>query len=237
MKKQINTDKHGLGLEGLVGLFEQTQSVMQMQAARSADIALVVRNWLFGWYIVEFENGGADRSELYGKRLIEILSKRLIKLGIKGMSPTNLRKFRKFYQAYRKIQQALPVESSSRDKSEEKIQQAMPDKCFQLINKSDILQEVTATLTNRLNLGWTHYVTLLTVKNEDERRFYELEARGIPGTPHLIINIRLRYLLNYIKLKNRGAGLEKSAFQTLTDFWRVQGFTQCINGKTTPPTK
>jgi len=23
------------------------------------DIALVIRNWLFGWYIVEFEQGGA----------------------------------------------------------------------------------------------------------------------------------------------------------------------------------
>ena len=175
-KPQINKDTHRLGLEGLVGLFEQTQSAMQMQAARSVDIALVVRNWLFGWYIVEFENGGADRSELYGKRLIEILSKRLIKLGIRGMSQTNLRKFREFYRVYRKIQQALPVKSSSRDKGKEKIQQAMPDQCFQLINKSDILQGVTATLTNRLNLGWTHYVTLLTVKNEEERRFYELEA-------------------------------------------------------------
>lgn len=31
-------------------------------------------------------------------------------------------------------------------------------------------------MTNRFILGWTHYVTLLTVKNPDERRFYEMEA-------------------------------------------------------------
>jgi hypothetical protein len=37
---------------------------MQTQAARSVDIVLVVRNWLFGWYIVEFEGGGADRIDL-----------------------------------------------------------------------------------------------------------------------------------------------------------------------------
>ncbi|MFO8091101.1 MAG: hypothetical protein R6U13_14780 [Desulfatiglandaceae bacterium] len=30
-------------------------------------------------------------------------------IGIKGMSPTNLRKFREFYLAYREIQQAPPV--------------------------------------------------------------------------------------------------------------------------------
>jgi hypothetical protein len=34
------------------------------------DSALVVRNWLLGWYIVEFENGGAERVELYGKKLL-----------------------------------------------------------------------------------------------------------------------------------------------------------------------
>jgi len=45
-------------LENLVSLFEQTQSELQKRAARSVDIALVVRNWLFGWYIVEFEQNG-----------------------------------------------------------------------------------------------------------------------------------------------------------------------------------
>lgn len=47
----MNNDKHGLGFEKLVGLFAQTQSELLKQAARSVDIALVVRNWLFGWYI------------------------------------------------------------------------------------------------------------------------------------------------------------------------------------------
>ena len=52
-----DTEDHGMALANLVGLFEQTQTTMQAQAARSVDIALVVRNWLFGWYIVEFEQG------------------------------------------------------------------------------------------------------------------------------------------------------------------------------------
>ena len=58
----MDTDKHGLGFDRLLEIFEQTQAAMQLQAARSVDIALVVRNWLFGWYIVEFENGGAERA-------------------------------------------------------------------------------------------------------------------------------------------------------------------------------
>lgn len=95
---QMNTDKHGFGFEKLVVLFEQTQSELQKQAARSVDIALVVRNWLFGWYIVEFENGGAERAELYGKKLLQCLSAELKQAGLKGVSLTNLKQFRLFYE-------------------------------------------------------------------------------------------------------------------------------------------
>lgn len=171
-----HTEKAGIGFHGLVGLFEQTQTAMQTQAARSVDIALVVRNWLFGWYIVEFEKGSAERVELYGKALIDQLSTRLKKLGVKGISPTNLRKFREFYQSYVEIQQALSVESINTEIDTRKIQQALPAKSFQMISQPRVLQTVTTKLMNRFLLGWTHYVTLLTIKNSEERRFYELET-------------------------------------------------------------
>ena len=54
-KKKTTTESTEItevGFEGLIGFSEQTQTTMQTQAARSVDIALVVRNWLFGWYIV-----------------------------------------------------------------------------------------------------------------------------------------------------------------------------------------
>lgn len=172
----MDAKKHELGFEKLIGLFEQTQSAMQNQAARSVDIALVVRNWLFGWYIVAFENGGAERAELYGKEMIDRLSTRLKNIGIKGMSQTNLRKFREFYLAYEEIQQALPVKSSTLDTAQAKIQQALPVESIQLLHEPENLEQVTAKLANRFVLGWTHYVTILTVKSAEERRFYEIEA-------------------------------------------------------------
>ena len=95
----------------LVELCERTHREMQLHAVQTVDRSLVVRNWLFGWYIVEFENGGAERSELYGRALIERLSSRLRDSGLKGCSPTNLRKFREFYRAYPEIQQTASVES------------------------------------------------------------------------------------------------------------------------------
>ncbi len=78
---------------------------MQQRAARSVDTSLVIRNWLFGWYIVEFEQGGAERAELYGKSLINRLSRELKSLGLKGVSSTNIKQCRTFYLAYKKIGQ------------------------------------------------------------------------------------------------------------------------------------
>jgi len=162
------------GFERLVGLFEQTQTAMQAQAARSVDIALVVRNWLFGWYIVEFENGGAQRAELYGKELIQRLSDKLTeKLG-KGYSKRSLEQCRRFYVSYKEIAQALLAQSS--ETSNKDIAQALPAKSLLMMYQPDILQAVTTKLASRFILGWTHYATLLTVKNTEERRFYELEA-------------------------------------------------------------
>jgi hypothetical protein len=91
--KNLSTENREIGFEGLVGLFAQTQTAMQNKAARSVDIALVVRNWLFGYYIVEFENAGAERAELYGKKLLQRLSAELKKSGLKGVSLTNLKQF------------------------------------------------------------------------------------------------------------------------------------------------
>jgi len=55
--------------EQLVELIERTHYELHSRAARSVDAALVIRNWLFGWYIVEYEQKGEDRAE-YGSRLI-----------------------------------------------------------------------------------------------------------------------------------------------------------------------
>jgi hypothetical protein len=100
-------------LKQLTNLFHDTHARLSQMAARSINTSLVVRNWLYGWYIVEFEQGAVSRQALYGKALIDQLAKSLATRGIKGISPTNLRKFRQFYLAFPvtdAIQQALSVE-------------------------------------------------------------------------------------------------------------------------------
>lgn len=50
-----------------------------------------------GAYIVEFEQGGADRAK-YGARLLETLADDLKKKGIKGLGFTTLKMCRLFFQ-------------------------------------------------------------------------------------------------------------------------------------------
>lgn len=164
--------------EQLLTLFQETHRELQNRAARSVDIALVVRNWLFGWYIVEFEQAGADRAELYGKNLINRLSEELKGFGLKGVSPTSLKQCRAFYSAYKEISQAVSAPSSDQNAGWQKIRQALSvESNLAVLNNPDILQTLSAELANQFTLGWSHYVTLLTITNVDERRFYELEAR------------------------------------------------------------
>ena len=166
--------------ENLATTFQVTQDALLRHSARAVDSALVVRNWLFGWYLVEFENASASRADLYGKELISKLAKRLKEKGLRGVSPTNLRKFREFFQAYPEIQRATSVTSLAvlgspsflQDSAPtEKIQQTLSVESFQSMWQATFTQ-----IASSLPLGWSHYVELLTLEDPPERSFYEIEA-------------------------------------------------------------
>lgn len=98
-----------LDFAGLVRLCRATHEGLQGHAVRAADKYLVVRNWLFGYYIVEYEQDGADRAR-YGSRYLATLSKRLRQQGIEGSSQTSLRLYRAFYQQHKGIRPTVSGE-------------------------------------------------------------------------------------------------------------------------------
>lgn len=161
----------------LIELFDSTHRNLQHHAARSVDATLVVRNWLFGFYIVEFENGASDRATMYGKQLISSLAGRLKEKGIKGASATNLKLCRSFYSAYCDNGQTLPDQSVSTPEFSVGIRQTLSDLFSgdgeQLIKDASLQMR---KLASRFQLGWSHYVCLLTLSDQNERKFYEIEA-------------------------------------------------------------
>jgi predicted nuclease of restriction endonuclease-like (RecB) superfamily len=138
-----------MNFDQLVEILAQTHRSLQEQSTQAVNFSLVVRNWLFGYYIIEFEQQGEDRAQ-YGSRQLAKLSERLRSLDIVGCSTTNLKNFRLFYQAYSAIGQTLSDQSLDR----------LP------------LME----LSQKFRLSWSHYQILMSLNNPDERSFYEIEA-------------------------------------------------------------
>jgi len=61
-----------MNFDSLVHTIHSVQDALQEQAAHAVNLALTARNWLIGYYIVEFEQRGEDRAE-YGEQLLKKL--------------------------------------------------------------------------------------------------------------------------------------------------------------------
>lgn len=85
-----------MNFESLVGRINQVQDVLQAQAAHAINLSLTARNWLVGYYIVEFEQNGEDRAK-YGDKLLKNLAKSLNR---RGLGERRLYEYRLTYQVY-----------------------------------------------------------------------------------------------------------------------------------------
>ena len=85
-----------MDFESLVGHINQVHDVLQAQAAHAVNLSLTARNWLVGYYLVEYEQHGEDRAK-YGDNLINRLAK---EIGRRGFEPRRLREYRQIYIVY-----------------------------------------------------------------------------------------------------------------------------------------
>lgn len=94
-----------MNFSNLVNSIQETHSFLQEVAAKAVNTPMTIRNWLIGYYIVEFEQNGEDRAK-YGDNLINELVEKL-KGSVYGISATNLRLYRQFYNIYPEIGQTM----------------------------------------------------------------------------------------------------------------------------------
>ena len=88
----------------LIRAIESASQELAGRVASVANQALVIRNWMVGAYLVEFEQRGEDRAK-YGARLLERIATDLEAKDLKGFSETNLKQCRQFYWVYPQIGQ------------------------------------------------------------------------------------------------------------------------------------
>ncbi len=168
--------------ELLVNSIEKTHSHFQQQASKAVNVALTLRNWLIGFYIVEFEQNGEDKS-VYGEHLIDSLSLNL--KHIKGIDRRSLFRFRQFYLLYGYLGKSI---------SENILRNGfipLPELIEKVGSVTPLLEEAAkvgsptplSENTNRIpadtiiyQLSYTHIEQLLNIEAELKRTFYEIES-------------------------------------------------------------
>lgn len=151
----------------LINTLESTYHTLSARASQQVNTALTARNWLIGFYLVEFEQNGDDRAT-YGQRLMERTAERLS--AIKGMTTTNLRNFRQFYLTYGWFLPYVGQETGLGP-----IHQTASGELGAAQNREgDHLKMPPARLLNTLT--FSHFIELIRLDSEQKRRFYEIEA-------------------------------------------------------------
>ena len=89
----------------LTSIIQTTHDAALSSAVKALNSMQTMRNWLKGYYIVEYEQNGKDRAE-YGAKLLKKLEERVNR---KGMTTTLFKWARKFYRLYPQMSDNLPL--------------------------------------------------------------------------------------------------------------------------------
>ena len=180
----------------LIAEVRQLIAAARNTAASAVNTLQVLTNFEIGRRIVEHEQQGKRRAE-YGTALLKALSAELTWEFGQGFSERNLISMRRFYLVWRdrvpQISQQPaakldctknPRRAAENPPSARISQQAAakfdsdqnPRKADGNPSSAQIVQQLVAQSDFPFKLSWTHYVTLLTIQDPDERSFYEIEA-------------------------------------------------------------
>ena len=88
-----------ISFESLLGNVLQVHEITSTYAKGAVNQLLTVRNWMIGYYIVEFEQRGQNKAA-YGTHLLEDLAERI---DVKGLDRQLLNTCRLFYLRYPQI--------------------------------------------------------------------------------------------------------------------------------------
>ena len=155
-------------------LFQQVVTLLQnarLQVLRNVNSTMTYTYFEIGRMIVEEEQNGKERAE-YGKQILKGLSGQLTKEFGKGFSVRNLEQIRRFFLIYSKSETLsrilqIPISQTVSAKLEN-------SKTKSVISFSE--NSISKLAISFFKLTWTHYVFLMRIDDEKERRFYEIES-------------------------------------------------------------
>jgi len=205
-----------MNFESLVGHINQVQDVLQAQAAHAVNLSLTARNWLVGYYILEYEQHGEDRAK-YGDKLLKSLAQRLNR---RGLGERRLYEYRLTYRVYPQLG-GVVAEYVVKNGQDEilRLTTAKSEDSTVLIEKlrsstaiSAVPQEAWQTPAKSLfyKLSATHLIYLSNFNDELKRAFYEQETiRGCWTVTELDRQVSSQYY------ERMGLSKDKKALQKL----------------------
>jgi predicted nuclease of restriction endonuclease-like (RecB) superfamily len=160
VKRKPTTIKRSADYDAMLNRVVRLIDDARRTSARAVNTVMTATYWLIGRHTVEFEQQGKTRAE-YGEELLARMAADLTSRFGKGYSLTNLKQFRQFYLAYRPLQKGQTVSG-----------------LLPAPRKSQTPSDPLAVrdFSARFPLPWSAYVRLLSLKNEQARKFYETEA-------------------------------------------------------------
>jgi predicted nuclease of restriction endonuclease-like (RecB) superfamily len=155
-----------MNFDQLIENIELTHNFFQARASKQVDENFTLRNWLIGYYIIEFELNGQDRA-VYGAKIILSIAKRI--KHIKGLSDRSLYSFKAFYQIYPQISQTLSAKLKDSDLQ-------LSPSIFQTVSgKLETIESYPPEILLS-RLSFSHFVELIQLDSEIKRRFYEVQV-------------------------------------------------------------
>ena len=173
--------------DGLVAHIQHTQDVLQNNARLVINRHVTAKAWLTGYYIVEYEQKGADRAK-YGEQLLKKLAEKL--KDKKTFSYRTLRLYRQFYLVYNRL--GLPIKKylcGNLSIGKSVIAKLQSSQNEGLIIWQSVIAKSSDGVGNEVwvdpqklfdKLSFTHLAAILPITDPLERAFYETMA--IRGT-------------------------------------------------------
>ena len=213
MKKKIITKRTSVAKAKRNGLAPLIAEVRQLiQSARRGvafvvDTFQVLTNFEIGRRIVEHEQKGETRAE-YGAELLTELSARLTDEFGKGFSRSNLEYMRKFFLLWQNRVSQISQQPAGKLRPPRIRQTASVE-----LAQREISQQPAGKFGRPFTLSWTHYVELLSIKDPDERSFYEIEATNSGWSVPELRRQKSACLYERLALSRDKAGIKRLAME------------------------
>lgn len=157
--------------DALITAIADAHQETRHEAAGAVNRHLILRNWLIGLYIKDYEQNGEDRAA-YGTRLLIRLSADLKSQSVSGVSPDMLERMRLLYDIYPQ----LGAEISAPLVRKLSAGTTHPAISAPAVRKSNQDQPIPLPAKKLLKLSWTHLAELVRLDDPWKRAFYENEC-------------------------------------------------------------